>query len=284
MAQARVCVVRQLTVCVCVGVTQVKTSTKKLLRLKQQCQFAEPGSATTFRHPAIIVCDQLERRAVCAMALLVRTVAAACAVLTLFVCTVGASSAATTASLQLVNEGFPIPHGLTVTSTVAPPAAAVTDADTTLFAAVQRNSFTSYTSVATAAQTLSLVNVTTGAVVGAVAVAAGDFAAGEEYTLFVGPDGAQEGALTGRIMPSLPKSSDWPAQHVDVALFRVLSADLTHAVVAVNTTSSNCWECLAVFREAASPMPMIANFMTASVRFVEPHLARAVLVVVAGGV
>lgn len=200
-------------------------------------------------------------------------VAAVCLAVTVVMAT-GAVAASATAdapsSLQLVNEGSALPSGLTVQITAG--------GTTTLFAKAGPGPSALVHLPAAASGgtpvTLTLVNASSGNVAGEL-VQPGGFAAGRRYILFVTASAANDDgfatpgphSLAATVLPWLPAPIAWPAQRTDVAMFRVVSADLSHPVVSVNTTSSNCWQCLPVFRSLAVAASNEAPaFMTAAVR------------------
>ena len=187
-------------------------------------------------------------------------------VLTTMVVSVIGTSGEGSSALQLVNEGWPLPSGLTVQLTAGGTTTLFTSAGPGPSPYVQLPA----SALAGTPVTLTLVNVSSGKVAGQAVRAAG-FDAGHDYIVFVSSVSTAAAAgghsLAAAVLPSLPSPAAWPAQRTDVALFRVLSADLSHPLVSVNTTSSNCWQCLAVFRALAVASSNDAPaFMTAAVR------------------
>lgn len=156
------------------------------------------------------------------------------------------------ALLQVINEANDLPAGLTVTSTAS--AASV-------FHSLPAGP-SGFAQVSTAAQTIKLVNASSAAVIASVDVAGG-FAADSKSIIFVAGSPA---SVTAVLLPGAASPSDWPVQTVDVALFRVVNADLSNPLISVGTTSSNCWQCIAVERTVAAAPTLTAPFFTASVR------------------
>lgn len=175
---------------------------------------------------------------------------------------VAGAAAPTTAAawVSVINEAEWIPAGLAVTTSV-PPAAGGSDV---LFASVAGGATTPHVAVRASPQTISFVNVTTGHTVETLLL---DPAPNSQYSLFVSSTGQATPPLAVATLRG-PAASDWPQQRTDKALFRVVSADLSHPAAAINTTSANCWQCLAVFRTVAVAASIVdPGFLTASV----PH-------------